>query len=473
MAADFASARGQVDEVSRMGRSALPEGAYSVDSAVFYRNVRSQLETIVRGEGVYLFDSQGRRYLDAVGGTSVVSIGHGVKEIYEAVGRHAAEITYAYNATFTTRWQEELARAILSVAPPGLSKVYFMCSGSEANETAVKMARQYHLHRGRSSKHKVIARWQGFHGVTIGTLSLSGRPSWRQPFDPYLLAVPHISPPYCYRCPFGKTYPDCGVACAEELERSILHEGADTVSAFIAEPVIGTSVTGVVPVPEYYKKIREICDRHDVLFIADEVLCGYGRTGYPFAITAWGVTPDIVTIGKAISSGYAPLSAAVAAEPVVDAFIRSPSGEFTHGSTYSGNALSCFVGLQVHDYMRRHSLFDRPGQIGAYLHERLEGLAAKHGIIGDTRGRGLLAGVEFVADRRTGEPFPAEARVTERIVAGARERGVMIIPGIKNANYGKGGDHIQITPPYVITEAEIDTIVDVLDDTIREVAHTL
>ena len=444
-----------------------------MESAVFYRNLRNPLETIVRGEGVYLYDAAGRRYLDAVGGTSVVSIGHGVKEIYEAVGREAANITYAFSGHFTTRWQEELAQAILSVAPPDMAKVYFMCSGSEANETAVKMARQYHLHRGKPSKHKIIARWQSYHGITLGMLALSGRPSWREPFDPYLIATPHISPPYCYRCPYGKTYPDCGVACADELERCILQEGPETVAAFIAEPVIGTSVTGVVPMPEYYKKVREICDRHDVLFIADEVLCGYGRTGYPFAIQPWGVSADIVTMGKAISSGYAPLSATVASARVVDAFMRSPSGEFTHGSTHSGNAMSCFIGLQVHNYMRAHNLFARPGQIGGYLHERLAGLAAKHPIVGDTRGRGLLAGVEFVADRASHRPFPAEARVTERIVAGARRRGVMLIPGTKDANYGKGGDHIQITPPYVISEVEVDEIVDVLDEAIGEVAASL
>ena len=445
----------------------------TVESGVFYRNVRSSLETIVRGQGVYLYDQAGRQYLDAVGGTSVVSIGHGVTEIYEAVGRQAAEITYAFNGSFTTRWQEELAQAILSMAPAGMRKVYFMCSGSEANETAVKMARQYHLHCGKATKHKIIARWQGYHGITLGMLSLSGRPSWRQPFDPYLFESPHIVPPYCFRCPLGKTYPDCGVACADELERCILQEGADTIAAFIAEPVIGTSATGIVPVPEYYKKVREICDRHDILFIADEVLCGYGRTGYPFAIQAWGVLPDIITMGKAISSGYAPLSATLAADKVVDAFARSPSGEFTHGSTHSGNALSCFVGLQVHRYMKQHNLFDRPAQIGAYLHERLGGLAAKHEIIGDTRGRGLLAGVEFVADRKTRRPWPTETKLTERIVAGARKRGVMIIPGIKDSNYGQGGDHIQITPPFIISQSEVDIIVDVLDETIGEITASL
>ena len=445
----------------------------TVESPVFYRNVRAPMDRIVRGEGVYLYDDQGRRYLDGVGGTSVVAIGHGVKEIYEAVGRQAAEIIYAYNGAFTTRWQEELAAAILSVATANMRKVYFMGSGSEANETAIKMARQYHIHRGKPTKHRIIARWQGFHGITLGMLSVSGRPSWREPFDPYLIDVGHIQPPYCYRCPLGQTYPGCQVACADELERAILLAGPDTVSAFIAEPIIGTSATGIVPVPEYYKKIRKICDQYDVLFIADEVLCGYGRTGQDFAIKGYGVEPDIITAGKAVSSGYAPLSAAIASERVVDAFVRSPSGEFTHGSTHSGNALSCFVGLKVYDYMKAHGLFQRPAQIGAYLHERLAGLADKHDAIGQTRGAGLLAGVEFVADRKTRQPFPAAARFTEKVVAGARARGVMIIPGMKNSNHGKGGDHIQITPPYIISQSEVDELVDVLDDVIGEVTRGL
>jgi adenosylmethionine-8-amino-7-oxononanoate aminotransferase len=445
----------------------------TIESPVFYRNVKASLETIVRGEGVYLYDDKGRRYLDAVGGTSVVAIGHGVKEIYEAVGRQAAEIVYAFGGAFTTPWQEDLARAILSVSPANMRKVYFMCSGSEANETALKMARQYHLHRGKPGKHRIIARWQGYHGITLGMLAVSGRPSWREPFDPYLIDVAHIQPPYCYRCPLGQTYPGCQVACADELERAILMAGPDTVSAFIAEPIIGTSATGIVPVPEYYRKIRKICDQYDVLFIADEVLCGYGRTGQDFAIKGYGVEPDIITAGKAISSGYAPLSATIVSQRVVDAFARSATGEFTHGSTHSGNALSCFVGLQVHRYMREHGLFQRPAQIGAYLHERLAGLAERHGIIGETRGAGLLAGVELVADRRTRQPFPAEAKVTERIVAGARRRGVMIIPGIKNSAHGKGGDHIQITPPYIITQPQVDELVDALDEAIGEVARTL
>jgi adenosylmethionine-8-amino-7-oxononanoate aminotransferase len=444
-----------------------------VESGVFYRNIRNKPVTITRGEGVQLFDENGKRYIDAVGGTAVVSIGHGVREIYDAIHRHAHEIIYVYGATLTNRWQEELSRALLSVAPKNMRKVYFVTGGSEANETAIKMARQYHLHRGKATKSKIISRWQGFHGVTIATLALSGRPSWREPFDPWLMNVPHIHPPYCYRCPFGLTYPSCQVACADDLERQILLEGPDTVAAFIAEPVIGTSATGIVPVPEYYRKIREICDKYDVLFIADEVLCGYGRTGHEFAIDIFGVEADIITAGKAISSGYAPLACAMASEKVVEAYKASKSGEFTHGFTHSGNSFSCFVGMQVYNYMKEHNLFRRPAQIGGYLHEKLGELQKKHAIIGDVRGKGLLAGVEFVKDRKTRQPFAAEADVTNKIVTRAREKGVLIIPGMKNSNHGRGGDHVQITPPYVITQDEVDEVVSVLDEVIGEVAREL
>ena len=445
-----------------------------MESAVFYRNLRNSPITITHGEGVYLYDETGKRYIDAVGGVGVVSIGHGVKEIYDAVARHAGDITYAFGgANMTTPWQEELAQVIVSLAPKNVRRVYFVSGGSEANETAVKMARQYHMHRGNVSKHKVIARWQSFHGVTLATLSLSGRPSWREPYDPYLMHVPHIVPPYCYRCPFTMTHPQCGVACADDLERTLLLEGPDTVAAFIAEPIIGTSATGITPVPEYYRKIREICDKYDVLFIADEVLCGYGRTGDNFAIDFWGVEPDIITAGKGIGSGYAPIAVAIASEKVVQAFQRSRTGEFTHGFTQSGNAMACFIGLQVYHYMQEHDLFHRSAQVGGYLHERLAGLAERHEIVGEVRGRGLLAGVEFVADRETRRPFPVEANVTTKVVSRTREKGVMLIPGMKDSNHGKGGDHVQITPPYVISHDEVDAVVDVLDEVIGELEREL
>ncbi|MEX2632284.1 MAG: aspartate aminotransferase family protein [Tistlia sp.] len=438
-------------------------------SPVFYRNLNNPPRRIVRGEGVYLYDDDGRRYLDAVGGAAVVAIGHGVPEILDAVAGQAGRIPYVYGASFTHPWQEELSAALLSIAPPSMAAAYWVTGGSEATETALKMARQYHLHRGRPSKFKVVARSHAFHGVTMASLELSDRPVWKEPFAPMLRGVPRIVPPYCYRCPFGKSHPSCGTACAGDLERVILQEGPDSVAAFIAEPTSGTSITGLMPVDDYYRRIREICDRYDVLFIADEVLVGYGRTGSPFALSRWGVEADIITCGKTIGSGYAPLGAVLASERVVEAF-RAGTGEFTHGFTYAGHPLSCFIGLKVFEYMQAHRLFERAAERGVYLHRRLQELATRHTTIGEIRGAGLLAGLELVADRGTRAPLPAELKTAERVVAAARERGVLLIVGNPNVNYGRGGDQIQITPPYVITEAEIDRIVEVLDEALASVA---
>jgi adenosylmethionine-8-amino-7-oxononanoate aminotransferase len=443
-----------------------------VSSRVFYRDLRAAYPSVVSADGMYLHTDAGRRILDAVGGAGTVVLGHAVREITDAIARHGGEVSFTYGATFTNPWQEQLAEALVAMNPRVASRVYFVSGGSEGVETAVKMARQYHLQCGRPERHKVIARWQSFHGSTLATLALSGRPAWREPYLPLLPPAPHIVPPYCYRCPLGHSYPACGVACADDLERTILLEGPDSIAAFIAEPVIGSTVTGVVPVPEYYQRIREICDRYEVLFIADEVLTGYGRTGRWLAIEHWGVEPDIVVMGKGISSGYVPLGAVLAAPRVVDAFTAG-TGTFSHGFTFSGNPLCTFVGLQVLRYAQAHELFDGVAAKGERLRAVLGQLASRHEMIGDVRGLGLFAGVEIVADRGSREPFPEKAGLTQRIVRGAMERGVLILPGVAGANYGRGGDHIHLSPPYIITAAEIDLVADALDGTLTEIEASL
>jgi len=443
-----------------------------VSSAVFYRDLQAAYESVISAEGMYLRTEAGHQILDAVGGAGTVVIGHGVREITDSIARHGNELSFVYGATFTNPWQEQLAESLVAMSPQTAARVYFVSGGSEGNETAIKMARQYHLQRGRPGRHKVIARWQSFHGSTLATLSLSGRPAWREPFLPQLTAVPHIAAPYCYRCPLGHAYPGCGVACADDLERMIIMEGPDSIAAFIAEPVIGSTVTGVVPVPEYYQRIREICDAYDVLFIVDEVLTGYGRTGRWLAIEHWGVQPDIVVMGKGISSGYVPLGAVLASQQVVDAFTAG-SGTFNHGFTYSGNPLCTFVGLQVLRYALDHQLFQDVAAKGQYLHAALAQLAGRHQIVGDVRGLGLFAGIEFVSDRTSREPFPENAGITGQVVRGARERGVLILPGVAGANHGRGGDHIHLSPPYIITRAEIDLVAEVLDVTLSEIEARL
>jgi adenosylmethionine-8-amino-7-oxononanoate aminotransferase len=441
-------------------------------SAVFYRDLRRPPPSIARGEGVYIEDTTGRRYLDGSASAGVVGIGHGRTEIWDALAREGRRVDFVYNATFTHPWQEALAQAVLDIAPSNMAGVYFGSGGSEANESAWKLARQYFVERGQAQKYKAITRWQSFHGVSLATLSLSGRTSWRQIYSPLLLNSPKIAPPYEYRCPLCADRGGCSLACADDLERAIQLEGPDTVAVFFAEPVVGTSAAGLVPHPDYYKRVREICDAYDVLFVADEVLCGYGRTGRPFAITAWDVQPDIVTLGKAIGSGYAPLSAMVVSEQIRETF-ASGSGRFVHGLTYSGTPSSCFIGLQVHQIMQREGLFTRAAQVGDYLMTQLRSLEDRHAMIGEVRGRGLLVGVEFVADRATRRPFNATLRITERVVQGLRDRNVLVAAGVPLSNFGKDGDHIQISPPFTITETEVDLLVDALDDVVATVAQQL
>ncbi len=440
-------------------------------SAVFSRDYKGpDRPRIVRGKGLFIEDDTGRRYLDANSSAGVVGIGHGRTEITDAIAEAGDSLTFVYGGAFNHPWQEKLASAVLSIAPPSMSAVYFVSGGSEANETAIKLARQYHVERGKPHKHKLIARWQSYHGVTLATLSLSGRTSWRQLYTPYLTPVIHISPPYEYRCAYCADRGGCTLSCADELERAILLEGPDTVAAFFAETIVGTTATGLTPHPDYYARIREICDQHDVLYVADEVLCGYGRTGKPFAVQHWDVEPDIITLGKAIGRGYTPLGAAVVSGKVVDAFAAG-TGRFVHGFTYSGMPMSCFVGLKVHEIMRRENLFERPAEAGASLKARIETLADKHECIGDVRGCGLLIGVEFVADRQTRAPFPKDLGFTAKVAAGMRQRGIIVSPGVPLANFGRDGDHLQISPPFIIGEEEMALIADALDgaltDTVR------
>lgn len=434
-------------------------------SPVFYRDLNAVPPSIVKGEGSYLEDASGRRYLDASASAGVVGIGHGRSEIWDALAAAGDKITFVYNATFTHPWQEELAGRILAMAPSNMAGVYFTSGGSEANESAWKLARQYFVERGKPQKYKAVARWLSYHGVTLATLSLSGRTSWREIYSPLLLPVARVAPPYEYRCRIcggGR----CTLACADDLERTILMEGPETVAAFFAEPIVGTTAAGLTPNPGYYRRIREICDRYDVLFVADEVLCGYGRTGHPFAISAWDVAPDIVTLGKAIGSGYAPLGAMVVSEKIREVFAAG-SGRFVHGLTYSGTPSACFVGNRVHEIMSREGLFTRGAEIGRYLEAGLRALADRHPAIGDIRGRGLLWGVEFVEDRETRRPFDPKVGFTAKIVSHMRVNGVLVAAGIPGINHGQGGDHIQISPPFTISESEIDVLLDGLDEALK------
>lgn len=440
------------------------------DDHVFYRGLLDEHITIERGEGIYLYDDRGNRYLDACGqgAGGISSIGYGVQEVVEAMAAQAQKITYLHGGLFNSQAFVEAAERIATMAPEGLNRVWLVSSGSEAVESALKLTRQYQLGKGNGSRYRVIARRLSFHGVTTGSLSLTGIPAFREGYEPLMLNFPHIAPCYCYRCPFGQTYPNCNVACADDLEREILQSGPDTIAAFIAEPLTMSAAVASVPPAEYFPRIREICDKYDILFIADCVQTGFSRTGSDFAIAQWGVVPDIIVFNKGVSSGYFPLGGIIVADKIIRVLLEKFQGHFRHGQTYSGNPLAAAVGAKVLEIIKRENLTARAKARGEYLQQKLKELAGRHPIIGDIRGKGLLVGVEFVKNRETKEPIPAEVGFSRRLIKAMLQRGVLVSAPAGNPGIGAGSDQLRLTPPLIISEAELDIIVATLDDVLTE-----
>jgi adenosylmethionine-8-amino-7-oxononanoate aminotransferase len=437
---------------------------------VLYGMLDGEYVTITRGEGVYVYDEAGTRYLDAASGVCVVNIGHGVPEVVEAISRQASQLAFTYGGLVDNRPRQELAARLQEWAPAGMgeTKTLFVSGGAEANEGAFKIAYQYHWERGHPTRRKMIGRWQSYHGNTIATLSMSGRTTWRSMPTVLLMDFPHISPPYCYRCPWGQTYPGCGLPCAHELRRVIQQEGPESIAGFIAEPVVGTSMSAVVPPPEYYPIIREICDEYDVLFIVDEVMSGIGRTGARWGIDHWGVTPDIITSSKGLAGGYAPLGAVILSEKVWTP-IAQGSRSVLHSCTYGGNPLSCAAGVAVLDYIDAHDLVSRAGQMGDRLLARLRAGLADNPYVGDIRGKGLFAGIELVRDRATKKPFPLEMDLGFQIELEAIRRGLILLAGVTGLVDGVAGDHLELVPPYTIEDEQIEFIVQTLRAVIPDV----
>jgi adenosylmethionine-8-amino-7-oxononanoate aminotransferase len=419
-------------------------------SPVFYRSLGRSFPKIVRGEGCRLFDDEGKSYLDACGGAYVANLGHGVKEIAQAVGRQAAQVAYVNGTAFTTDAAEQLAAEFASLNPKGLDKTYFLGSGSEAVEAALKLARQYWVESGYPDKHKVVALTPGYHGNTLLALSASARGHYKKLFAPWLVPIEFAPAPYPYR------RPDDG---GKSVEEAILRAGPENVAAFIGEPVGGSSTGASVPSKDYWKNVRKICDRHRVLWIADEVLTGAGRTGKWAAIEHFGATPDVMTFGKGISGGYVPLSAVSTSQKLVDVLAKG-SGALKHAQTFSHNPVACAAGVAAIGYLKKHGLIERAAKTGAKLQKALSSLASEPAV-GDVRGIGMLACVELVADKRTKAPFPRAARCAERLALIAQDLGLMVWPNVGQAD-GENGDLVMVAPPFIITDAEIDELVTLL-----------
>lgn len=413
-----------------------------------------------------MWDRDGREYIDGSSGAiSVISVGHGRQEVVDAMARQTQQVAYVQGGRFRQPVVEELARMFTSFAPGDLTRAIFVSGGSEATETAIKLARAYHLARGNDRKHLVLGRDRSYHGNTLGALAVSGYGTRREPYLPLLKDAPRVAECNCYRCPFGLSYPSCEIACAQDLERAISEAGPENVAAFIAEPIVGAAGAATTPPEGYFDVIRQICDEHDILFIADEVVTGMGRTGKTWGIEHWDVVPDIITTAKGLSGGYAPLAALLVSEHVEDVF-RSSALPFVHGFTYQAHPVACAAGLAVLDIIQREELVDNAGVRGVQLRGGLEALKARHPTIGEIRGKGLLQGIEFVADRVTREPFKRDMGFTSKLIDAALHQGLALYPG----NSGNGhGDQVLVSPPLIVTSDDIDEIVKRLDAALTDV----
>lgn len=438
--------------------------------ALFPRSFRETYPDAVRGEGCFIYTADGEQYLDAVGGAAVVGIGHGVESVSRAMAEQALQLAFVHTSQFHTEVAERLAQRLRALAPPAFHNsgvVYFTSGGSEAAETALKLCRQYFLERGEPQRVRIVSRSQSYHGSTLGALCISGNVHRRAPYQPWLHEWGHIAPCYCYRCPFGLSYPSCDLACADDLEKYIEQTGPETIAAFIFEPISGATL-GAAPPPETYApRIAEICRRYGILLIADEVMTGMGRSGKPFAVEHWGVEPDLILVGKGIASGYAPLGAVIVRGEVAEA-IAQGSGAFEHGFTYSAHPVAMAASNAVLDYIEEHNLFERVTPAGAELKSALSPLLdSQH--VGDIRGLGLLLGIEFVSDRETREPFPRSARIAEQIRDAARAAGVITYP-IQGCVDGERGDHILVAPPYIVSSGEIGIIAQALQSAVASLS---
>jgi adenosylmethionine-8-amino-7-oxononanoate aminotransferase len=433
-------------------------------SHVFYRRMNHVHPLIVRGEGVILWDAEGRCYIDACSGAVVVNVGHGVAQIVQAMAEQAAKVAYIHATAFTAEPVETYSQQLAELVPIPDPRFYYLTSGSEATEAAIKFARQLHVASGRPTRDLIISRWGSYHGATLGALATTGKPGMRALFGPMLRDQPHIPPPYCYRCPFDAMYPACDLACARALETEVLRQGPDRVAAFIGEPVSGATLGAVVPPEGYWPLVRDICQRYGILLIADEVMTGFGRTGRWFGADQFDLQPDVMTMGKGATSGYFPLSILAVRGADVDA-LRRVHGDFIHGGTFSHHGTGAAAALATLDYLQARDLVAAAADRGAHLGRQLREALSDLPCVGEVRGLGMMWGVEFVVDRGTKEPFPPHRRFGRRVCDLAFERGVLLYPGSGSVD-GVAGDHLMVAPPFVVTEAEIETVVSTLREAV-------
>ncbi|MDO6729922.1 aspartate aminotransferase family protein [Marinovum sp. 2_MG-2023] len=437
-------------------------------SHVFPRHCRATLPTAVRGDGIYLYDGQGKAYLDGSGGAAVSCLGHSDPDVISAIKTQLDTLDFAHTGFFTSAPAESLADRLIDAAPQGLDRVYFGSGGSEAVESALKLARQYMIEIGQPQRTKFIARRQSYHGNTLGALGTGGNMWRRAPFDPVMVSASHIAPCYEYRLrAAGETEEGYGLRAADELETEIQRLGPENVIGFLAEPVVGATAGAVPAVKGYFKRIREICDRHGILLILDEVMCGMGRTGTVFACEQDGVSPDILTIAKGLGAGYQPIGAMLCSGAIYAA-IETGSGFFQHGHTYIGHPVACAAADVVVTKLTEGGMAARAMQMGTQLSKALEAEFGQHPHVGDLRGRGMFRGIELVADRDTKAPFAPEKQVAARFKKAAMANGLICYP-MSGTIDGVEGDHILLAPPFIINDDQIGELVDKLSRSLATV----
>lgn len=438
-----------------------------LESSLFLRDLSREPILITHAKSVYLYDDTGKAYLDAACGAAVTCLGHGNEEIAAVLSEQLKSVAYAHPSKFVTEAALELGEKLVARAPEGLSKVIFTSGGSESVEAALKLARQYQLSQGHAGKYKVISRQTSYHGATLGALAASGQPGRRELFAPMLAKESKIAPAYPYRCAFCADKGSCTLSCADDLERVILAEDADTVAAFIAEPIVGSSIPGSHGSSAYWQRIRDLCDNYDVLFIADEVMSGNGRSGKWWAMQHTNVTPDMIVTAKGIGAGYTSLGAVLIHEKIYKS-LRDKNENFRHGQTYSGNPLSCAVGSKVIDIIERdhllHTVADKGNTLLAALHTQF----SDHPHVGDIRGRGLLLGIEFVKDKTSKTPFEKSEAIQTRLSQACLQRGLYLYQGGGSAD-GVRGDHLLMAPPFILEDSHSDELITKLSGAMDEV----
>jgi adenosylmethionine-8-amino-7-oxononanoate aminotransferase len=432
---------------------------------ILHRQTGHSYPVAASAQGVTIRDSAGKEYIDASAGAAVSCLGHSHPDVLAAMHAQLDRLAYAHTSFFTSHAAEELADDLIAHAPHGIGHVFYVSGGSEAVEAALKLARQYFVERGEPQRRYIIARRQSYHGVTLGALAVGGREWQRKQFGPLLIEAHHVSPVYEYRDRRADETPQAyGARLAEELEAKVHELGGDNVIAFVAEPVVGATLGAVPAVSGYFKRVRDICDRHGILLILDEVMCGMGRTGTLHACEQEDISPDLMAIAKGLGGGYAPIGALLVQEKIFDA-VAGGSGAFQHSHTYMGHPLACAAALAVQRVMRRDNLLENVRVQGAYLSRRLKERFGNHPFVGDVRGRGLFQGLELVADRDTKAPFDPKGKLHARVKREAMARGLLVYP-MGGTVEGVAGDHVLLAPPFILGAAVVDTIVERLGDAI-------